>query len=451
MSIKRIVFIGNCHKTFFWAKVGIALQNLGYQIDWILVNKSQKDEIHRQFPGSNVLYLPLNIENQGNSKDIKINDLVYRDRRLQHERELGLDYLQNIQHPISSFLENGQKSLVIGELTYGYEMVIFRLVNLMEGYYWSSPFLTRNPAGKFSFFTNESFSRELEIPYDSLNKINPKQNEDLDYIHANQNHVRDMSSANYIFRKFSTFISNKDYDKFDPTWHSNSRKDKIKKNYKWMVNRLTYKFVKRYFLSELDQSKRYIIFPLHLEPELNIDTCGRYWENQLETILKIWRQLLPNDVLLVKEHPVAIGNRGYSWFKELEAYPNIVVLDEKESVIKILEFVEYVFTISGTMGLEAALAGKKVICFGGTVYDRLDNVKRVGINSLLLSKNIDDLYLNYGDEPIKLNHEEFMKLVQVRSFDGDPEGDLTANPNVYSSNNISLVAGAFDVVCKELV
>ena len=103
------------------------------------------------------------------------------------------------------------------------------------------------------------------------------------------------------------------------------------------------------------------------------------------------------------------------------------------------------------MGLEAALAGKKVICFGGTVYDRLDNVKRVGINSLLLSKNIDDLYLNYGDEPIKLNHEEFMKLVQVRSFDGDPEGDLTANPNVYSSNNISLVAGAFDVVCKELV
>ena len=111
--------------------------------------------------------------------------------------------------------------------------------------------------------------------------------------------------------KVRSFLTNSRFDSNDPTYRSNSRIAKLNKNVKWILNRFTYKFVRKSFINELAPNRRYVIYPLHLEPELNIDTCGRYWENQTETILKIWRQLGPNDSLLIKEHPVAIGNRVF--------------------------------------------------------------------------------------------------------------------------------------------
>jgi hypothetical protein len=183
---------------------------------------------------------------------------------------------------------------------------------------------------------------------------------------------------------------------------------------------------------------------------LNIDTCGRYWENQTETILKIWRQLGPDDSLLIKEHPVAIGNRGFFWFRKLAEYPNIEVIHEKQNIQQLLDAVEYVFTISGTMGLEAARTGKKVLCLSPTVYDRLANVTRVGIRGLVESKNIDSLYHFHGEPTESLSQVEFEELLLQRSFFGDPEGDLIANPNVLDDVNIESVSSAFDDVCSLL-
>jgi len=450
MSIKRIIFIGNCHKTNFWSAIAKQLTFNGYEVDWILVNRSQVHDIQANFAESKILYLPLSLKASGSFGDMKLNDLVYRDRRLRFIRKDGLRYLRNIQAPITDFLMNGHEALVVGELTYGYEMVTHRIVNSLPGFYWCSPFLTRRPQGKFSFFYDEHFSREIDIAYSKVKAIIVDQPMAMDYVAMNKNHVRDMSSGGYILRKIKTFLLNTGYDENDPTWFSNSRSDKLKKNITWLWNRISYQFVQRLFVSELDLSKRYIIFPLHLEPELNIDTCGRYWEDQMETILKIWRQLLPNDVLLIKEHPVAIGNRGFTWFKKLKGYPNIKFIHESQDVVELLDLVEYVFTISGTMGLEAAHKGMKVLCLGSTVYDRLKNVTRVSINDFSESKNIDDLYCNYGFDTLELDFEDFSTLIEERSFYGDPEGDVVSNPDVYSEVNIALVAGAFDSVCREL-
>jgi hypothetical protein len=450
MGIRRIVFLGNCHKTYFWSEIARRLELKGYTIDWILVNRSQVEDIRSKFVSSKVLYLPLSLGSSGEVGNFKLNDLVYRDRRLRFIREEGLRYLSNIQQPLKEFLLGGENALVVGELTYGYEVVTHRIVNSLDGYYWCSPFSTRSPQGKFSFFCNEYFSREIGISYSRLANKPKDELVAADYVAMNMNHVKDMGSLAYIVRKIGTFIKNTGYDRDDPTWFSNSRRDKIIKNGVWLLNRWSYKLVHRQFVSDLDKSKRYILFPLHLEPELNIDTCGRYWENQFETILKIWRQLSPNDVLLVKEHPVAIGNRGFFWFRRLKQFPNIKIVHEGQDVKTLLDFVEYVFTISGTMGLEAALRGKKVLCLGSTVYDRLENVTRVGITDFSMSDNIDDLYHNHGVDTPKLTLGQFTALIEERSFFGDPEGDTVSNPNVYAESNIGLVAGAFDSVCREL-
>jgi hypothetical protein len=450
LSVNRIVFIGNCDKTNFWTAIASKLVLVGYSVDWILVNRSQVESVKKSLPESNVLYLPLSRPLSEKTFDIKINDLVYRDRRLMLMRKDGLAYLKNIQTPIHQFLVDGEPALVVGELTYGYEILTHRIVKSIEHFHWASPFLTRKPSGKFSFFCDESFSREIDIPYDSLPPSQFSVNPDFDYVESNKNIVKHMNSGQYIVNKIKSFLLMRRYDKDDVTYRGNTRIAKLRKNVRWSVNKLSYLFVKRKFLSEMSSDKRYIVFPLHLEPELNIDTCGRYWEDQRDTILKIWRQLLPDDVLLIKEHPVAIGNRGFFWFQNLSKFPNIEVLHEKQNIERLLDRVEYVFTISGTMGLEAAMKGKKVLCFGPNVYDRLENVTKVSIQDLLESKNIDDLYHHKGMMTESLKADEFERLIERKSFKGDPEGDAQANPNVFGEVNIRLVSNAFDSVCSLL-
>jgi hypothetical protein len=244
----------------------------------------------------------------------------------------------------------------------------------------------------------------------------------------------------------------KHYDKDEPTWNSNTRIVKIQKNAKHIFNRMSYSYVPKVGLENIDACKgKSVIFPLHLEPELNIDTCGRYWENQSATILKIWRQLGPNDRLYIKEHPVAIGNRGAHWYKELLSYPNLFLLHHSIPVDDILQKIDYVFTISGTMGLEAALNGCKVFCLAPTTYDRLENVVSPCIVDFRRARNIDDLYNTLQKEaPLAWTRDEYLHHVDLHAFTGDPEGDLTSNKASWHLGNIQRIAYALEHALQKL-
>jgi hypothetical protein len=243
----------------------------------------------------------------------------------------------------------------------------------------------------------------------------------------------------------------RNYDADEPNWNSNDRFEMLIKNIRYISNIISYRYIEKVGIKEIESCKgRSIIFPLHLEPELNIDTCGRYWENQRETILKIWRQLGPEDQLFIKEHPVAIGNRSAHWYRFLLDHPNLHLLNHDLSVDEILPKIDYVFTISGTMGLEAALMGLKVFCLAPTSYDRLENVVSPGIVSFLNAYNIDDLYDTLKSEKtLSWTREEFLFHVNQYSFAGDPEGNLIANPDAMCTDNIRKVALAFEfLLCK---
>ncbi|WP_417464357.1 hypothetical protein [Kordiimonas sp.] len=449
----RIVFLGNFTKTDFFRLVASQMDRRRTRVSWIVVNAQQRDILLQDYPVEDVLYLPLSTPETRTPYPVKINDLVFADRRLKHIMPKGLRYLRAIQAPIVDFLEGAVPTLVVGELTYSYEVLTFRLIQqVLPKARWVSPFLTRVPAGHFAFFADEAFSREVYLAPSDLPEANLGGEDDVDYREMNRKHIAHQGSTGFYAEKVGTFLSLKNYDPEDPTWKSNTRLDKIKKNLAWMANRLSYRRVPKSGIEAIDACKgNSVIFPLHLQPELNIDTCGRYWDNQAETILKIWRQLGPDDKLFIKEHPVAIGNRGAGWYRRLLAYPNLELLHHAAPVDKILRKIDYVFTISGTMGLEAALMGGKVLCLAPTTYDRLENVVSPTISDLRGAQDISTLYANLqADKKDGWTQQEYAEHLEQHAFIGDPEGDHIANPGSWQPHNIGLVKQAFEHVLAQL-
>jgi len=448
--MSSICFISNQTKTDFFELLADELASKGVDVFWIAVNKRISDNLISKYGKERVLYLPLTIDSIGKIFELKINDLLLADRRLKNVPQQGVSYLINIQLHIYKFLTENLIKRIVGEQTYAYECVIFRIVKyFVPECQWLSPYPSRYPSGHFSFYCDESFSREIfessksnACSLDIMNNnIEPKNGQD--YKRAIKLYIKESKTFKLKLEKIIRFFSAKNYDSEDPTWKSNTRLDKFKKNMTYFINIFMYRFVGKVGLDDLNNViGQKIVFPLHLQPELNIDTAGRYFDNQKQTIIDIWRQLGPNDVLYIKEHPIAIGNRSYSFFNSLTFWPNIRVLSEKVDVNDLLKCVDYVFTISGTMGMEAALMGNKVFCLAPTTYNRLSTVATPNIEDFRNAKNIDDLYNNSLNKEIKWSLKEYKQHMENFSFIGDAEGDITGNPEARNSMNIKLVANA---------
>ena len=443
-----VCFLSNNTKTFFFDRLGNDLQARGVRIYWIVANRNFSEHLINKYGDEHVLYLPLNICPIGPGFDIKINDLLYADRRLKFIPDVGQQYLVNIQRHIFNFLNDNAMNLLIGEQTYGYECVAFRLAkHFLPDCVGVSPYLSRYPSDHFCYYSDESFSREVYPAiqrYDTPNTGEPiDQGLGNDYKKIIQSHINSRKSLKSKLIKILRLFTQHELDKNDPTWYSNSRADKIKKNSAHYLNSFTYGFVRKVGVDNVKAVVgRKVIYPLHLQPELNIDTAGRYFENQQETIINIWRQLSPDDVLFVKEHPVAIGNRGYGFFKRITRWPNIRVLDHRCNVDALLEECDCVFTVCGTMGLEAALKGKRVLSLAPTTYNRMANVATPTIDDFRSSINIDELFEKCQSLTGGWTIEEFKQHMRMYSHLGDAEGDLLGNPISWEVSNVKLVVNS---------
>lgn len=107
-----------------------------------------------------------------------------------------------------------------------------------------------------------------------------------------------------------------------------------------------------------------VFFGLQLFPEASID----YWINNVELIehedlvvdaAKVFSEA--GFLVLVKDHPLQFGFRQTELIDRLLAFPNVVLVPYDVGGNQLLELVDINFTCTGTLGLQAALAGKTSI------------------------------------------------------------------------------------------
>lgn len=180
--------------------------------------------------------------------------------------------------------------------------------------------------------------------------------------------------------------------------------------------------------------ERVIFWPLAMAPEsalcyLNASPSFSDYRN---VISKVVDSLDSKTLLLVKEHPSAIGYRSINHYSKLFQKKNIIICSPRLSTGKIIEVSDAVLiNTSSTTGLEAIAAGKPVLSLGSCHYkvkgivDEINTVNNIiQWCSMIREKPLTD------DEKIQVLQKYLSNTIQDATWALAGQGTSTYNARI---------------------
>jgi hypothetical protein len=123
-------------------------------------------------------------------------------------------------------------------------------------------------------------------------------------------------------------------------------------------------------------SERYAAYFFHVQPEFTVENLAFAFQDQVAHVRNLVAALPASTVLVVKEHRPIAGIRSLEYYAELASIPNVVVLHDSVDAIEVIKGADVIFTLTGTVALEAMCIGRPVVLFGDIYYDMFDGVYR---------------------------------------------------------------------------
>ncbi len=113
--------------------------------------------------------------------------------------------------------------------------------------------------------------------------------------------------------------------------------------------------------------KTFVYYPLLKEPEVSIMQVSPEYLSQHATILSLARDLPAGVILAVKENATAVGRRVKSFYDQITALKNVVLLRPDTSSIEAIKQAVATASIAGTASMEAAILGKPTLTFSARI------------------------------------------------------------------------------------
>jgi capsular polysaccharide biosynthesis protein len=143
-------------------------------------------------------------------------------------------------------------------------------------------------------------------------------------------------------------------------------------------NRINLILLPRRSLLETPPAEPYVFFGLHMQPESSIDVWTHFYSNQVRVIEVMSRSIPPTHKLLVKLHKSDVTNYSPSQLAQFCQFPGVRLVSPFADTRALIQNAAVIFSIQGTMGLEAALLGKPVVMFGDSPVKIFPSVSMVG-------------------------------------------------------------------------
>jgi len=175
----------------------------------------------------------------------------------------------------------------------------------------------------------------------------------------------------------------------------------------------------------------YYLFPLHLQPEASTSVLATYYVDQLRSVEYAAFSLPYPYKLYVKAHPSAVWENKRNFYHDLKKIPNVVLLSPDQEVKSLIQKSQGVITLTSTIGLEAALAGKNVYILGSVFYSYHPLCRNVsGFAELrsLLQKQKED------NRDTKKDNERNVRFV-ISYYRNTISGDIRAASREYDTND----------------
>ena len=188
----------------------------------------------------------------------------------------------------------------------------------------------------------------------------------------------------------------------------------------------------RYVSADVDLSKKFVYFPLQMQPELTTTILGKEYSDQLLAIERL-SAMLPEDwYIYVKENPKqGQHQRGAEFYHRLSRIPNCVYVDITIDTYDLMRASQFVASVTGTACWESITGGKPAMIFGQIWY-----MSYPGITVYREGLTVDDVMGNtFTHEELERAHSE----LHARSIPGImgmsyaaiyPEYDEQVNQNL---------------------
>jgi capsule polysaccharide modification protein KpsS len=218
--------------------------------------------------------------------------------------------------------------------------------------------------------------------------------------------------------------------------------------------------LKYFFLKNLKKSyekiaskefpkRKFYYFPLHYQPEETTLPSGLGYHNQI-MVIKQLLEYLPSDTdLVIKEHQSQFyfnneGDRGrhiqdYKVISKL--HPNVKLQSIETDSFELIKAAEGVITITGTVGFEAGLIGKKVLTFGRVWYDQLESVFHIKNCSL-------KTFFTQDSSKKTVNTDRFVKRLEKQLISCKP---YKAHSNLSDISDIQAVENLKRFINNEIL
>lgn len=188
---------------------------------------------------------------------------------------------------------------------------------------------------------------------------------------------------------------------------------------------------KKYF-EKPDLEKKFVYFPLHLQPEATTCVCAEKYERQLYFIDNLTKSLPADTLLYVKEHYSFLGTRHNSFYETLKQYPNVVLVNPWEDSISLILKSQCLATLTGSAGQEAMMLRHPVIMSGHMLYE--------GAPGVMYVEDIYDKYLETMAAYKQPSREKVLHYLAVYLRSARPGNTYVMSEDRLKPENIQLVA-----------
>lgn len=370
-----LCFISNKDLTVVYSDIARRLQREGEEIVWLAPSRRWANWLRAEgWPNADILCLA---EHEDEWRDLPIElaaaelaeiereapatiaNVVHMCRNLRRSpTQFSYAYLAVTRRHVEPFLRRRKVEVTFGEGTWGFELLTWLVCGHL-GIPMLTPSSTRVPGDRL-YFADAVMTTVFEVA----------QTEDVDrewaraFLHDWLNrpvqppYMQAFKGGYKAFRlrwfnELFIGLMWRHLDRGDATlWPLSARiADRIAR----FVNATT----ARYFspFEKPRANERYVLYPLHHQPEASVDVYGSLNSNQMALIETVSRLLPATHRLWVKEHKGAIGDRSVAWLRRVKALPNVRLIDPFEDIFPLVQRADLVMTVSGTVAYEAALLG----------------------------------------------------------------------------------------------
>lgn len=175
------------------------------------------------------------------------------------------------------------------------------------------------------------------------------------------------------------------------------------------------------------EGERYVLYPIHFQPEASTLVQAPYYLDQESLIEDISKSLPVGHRLYVKEHVSNRGRRPLSFYRRIKDTFGVRLLGADVDTWPLIQNAAAVAVITGTMGWETLLFQKPLVSFGDVYFNMYPGVHRAGLEA-------KDRWAEVFHRAIyDYEHDEALLLKFVSAIQQTSKPGFMANPGTFEA------------------